>query len=148
MVALANPEKILLNFESATIHAFTAPHTRILDCYFLLTQIILSQVNESGMKSDYESDDNLRIAVRCLPALAMVSSIDLAEVFWTPADDMPEHEKMPELQAYFEHTQYIRGRRRRGRNECYLSALYPIETWNHFESATERTARTTKSIEG
>ena len=99
------------------------------------------------MKSDYESDDNLRIAVRCLPALAMVPSTDVAEAFWILADYMPEHEKMPELLAYFEHT-FIRGRRRPGRNECYRSAIYPIETWNHFESASEGIARTTNSIEG
>ena len=129
MIPLANPEKILLNFESAAMNAFTAayPNARILGCYFHLTQSILRKVNEIGMKSDYKSDENLRIAVRSLPALAMVPSTDVAEAFWMLADLMPEHEKMPELQAYFEHT-YIRGRRRPGRNECYRSALYPIAT--------------------
>ena len=149
MIPLANPEKILLDFGNAAINAFTAayPNARILGCYFHLTQSILRKVNNIGMKSDYESDDNLRIAVRCLPALAMVPSTDVAEAFWILADYMPEHEKMPELLAYFEHT-YIRGRRRPGRNECYRSAIYPIETWNHFESASEGIARTTNSIEG
>ena len=96
---MANPEKIPLDFESATINAFTAafPDARPLGCYFHLTQSILRKVNEIGIKSDYKSDDSLRIAVRCLPALAMVPSTDVAEAFWTPADDMPEHEKMPEL---------------------------------------------------
>ena len=78
------------------------------------------------MKSDYESEDNLQIALRCLPALAVVPSTDVAEAFWILADYMPELEKMPELLAYFEHT-YIRGRRRPERNECHRSALYPIE---------------------
>ena len=85
--------------------------------------------------------------MRCLPALAVVPSTDVAEAFWTLADYMPGHEKMPELLAYFEHT-YIRGRRRPERNECHRSALYPIETWNHFESALKGIARTTNSIEG
>ena len=75
-----------------------------MGCYFYLTQSILRKVNEIGMKSYNESDDNLRIAVRCLPALAMVPSTDVAEAFWILADYLPEHEKMPELQAYFEHT--------------------------------------------
>ena len=69
------------------------------------------------------------------------------EAFWILADYLPEHEKMPKLQAYFEHT-YIWGHRRPGRNECYRSALYPIETWNHFESVPERIATTTNSIDG
>ena len=60
---------------------------------------------------------------------------------------MPEYEKMPQLLAYFEHT-YVRGRKRPRRNECYRSALYTVETWNHFESASEGSARTTNSIEG
>ena len=40
MILLANPEKILLDFESATINAFTAafPDARPLGCYFHLTQ--------------------------------------------------------------------------------------------------------------
>ena len=67
MISLANPDKILLDFESAAINEFTAayPDARILGCYFYLTQ----------------SDDNLRIAVRCLSALAMVPSTDVAETF-------------------------------------------------------------------
>ena len=54
---------------------------------------------------------------------------------------------MPELLAYFDHTCYIRGRRRSGCNECYGSAIYPSETWNYFESASEGIAETTNSIE-
>ena len=44
---------------------------------------------------------------------------------------MPEHEKMLELLAYFEHT-YIRGRIRPGRNECYRSAIYLIKNMESF----------------
>ena len=44
-------------------------------------QSILRKVNEIGMKSYYESDYNLRIAVRCLYTLAMVPATDVAEAF-------------------------------------------------------------------
>ena len=76
MIPLANSEKIQVDFESVAIIAFTAayPNARILGCYFHLKQSILGKVNKIGMKSDFESDDNFRIAVRCLPALAMVPS--------------------------------------------------------------------------
>ena len=115
----------------AAIHAVTAAYfnARILgkSCHFHLTQSILRKVNKISKKSDHENDDNLQIALRCLPALAMDPSTDVTEVFWILADYMPEHEKMPELLAYFEHT-YIQGRGRPGRNEFYRSALYPLET--------------------
>ena len=83
MIPLANLEKILLDFESAATNAFAAayPCARILGYYFHLTQSIFRKVNDIGMKSDYESDDNLRIAVRCLPTLTMVPSTDVAEAF-------------------------------------------------------------------
>ena len=94
MSPLANPAKILLDFESAGINAFRSVYLNatIMGCYFHLTQSILRKVNEIGMKSDYESDDNLRIDVRYLPALAMVPLTDVAEAFWILAGNMPEHE--------------------------------------------------------
>ena len=83
MIPLSNSEKILFNFKSAAINAFAAacPNARILGCYFHLTQSILRKVNEIGVKSDNESDDNLGIAVRCLFALTTVPSTDAAEAF-------------------------------------------------------------------
>ena len=50
MIPLANPEEILLDFESSAIKAFTAayPNAKILGCYFHLTQSILRKVNEIG----------------------------------------------------------------------------------------------------
>ena len=70
MIPLANPnpEKILLDFENVAINAFIAayPNAKILNCYFHLTQSILRKANEIVIKLDYESDDNLRIAVRLL----------------------------------------------------------------------------------
>ena len=46
MIPLANPEKILLNFESVAINAFTAAYlnAKILSCYSYLTQNILIKV--------------------------------------------------------------------------------------------------------
>jgi len=54
---------------------------------------------------------------------------------------------MPELLSYFEHTG-VRGRRRPGRAENYGSAIFPIDTWNHFETAGQGNARTTNAVEG
>jgi len=104
-------------------------------------------VNEIGIKGDYESDDNLKIAVRCLPALAMVPSSDVVDAFLVLADNMPNNDQMPELLSYFEHT-YVRGRRRPGLAENYASVIFPTDTWNHFETADQGIARTTNAVEG
>ena len=61
------------------------------------------------MKANYENNAELRTAVRCLPALAMVPPHDVEEAFDMVAEHIPDHEKTPELLSYFEHT-YIRGR--------------------------------------
>ena len=52
------------------------------------------------MKEDYEENDSLRLAIRCIPALAMVPSSDVTETFLIQAG----HEKMPQLLPFFEHT--------------------------------------------
>jgi len=46
------------------------------------------------MKVDYESDDE-RIAVRCLPALAVVPSSDVVDAFLVLADNIPNHDEIP-----------------------------------------------------
>jgi len=68
-----------------------------------VTQSVMRKVNESGMKEDYKKNDKLRLAFRCLPALAMVPSSDVTEAFLILADNMPGHENIPEILAYFEH---------------------------------------------
>ncbi|CAK8677848.1 unnamed protein product [Clavelina lepadiformis] len=106
-----------------------------------------NSVIQARVHLSVESNDELRTAVRCLPALAMVPSSDVDESFLILADSMPDHEKMPELLSYFEHT-YIRGRRRPGRGENYGSAIFPIESWNHYEAGAGCIARTTNAVEG
>jgi len=151
MVPLDTPELTLLDFENAAISAFCTayPNAAVKSCYFHLVQSVVRKVNEIGMKGDYESDDDLRIAVRCLPALAMVPSSDVVDAFLVLADNMPNHDKMPELLSYFEHTYVrLRGRRRPGLTENYDSAIFPTDTWNHFETAGQGIAKTTNVVEG
>jgi len=76
----------------------------------------------------------------------MVPSSDVVDAFLVLADNMPNHDKMPELMSYFEHT-HVRSRRRPGRAENYGSAIFPIDTWNHFETAGQGIARTTNAVE-
>lgn len=91
------------------------------------------------MKSDYETSDELCVAVR---ALAMVPRDDVADAFDLHGNNMPEHEKMPEL------LRTLCGRRRTGRGRYYGPAIFLIETYNHHQTAAESNAGTTNAAEG
>lgn len=149
LIPAAAPRVILTDFESAAMGAFNEGYqdASVTGCYFHLNQSVIRKVNELGMKTDYESDDAIRGAIRCLSALAHVPIDDVAESFDLLAESMPHHEKMNEMLSYFEHT-YIRGRRIRGRGNNYGSAIFPIYSWNQYESAGDGIARTTNIVEG
>ena len=79
----------------------TSKYATVTGCYFQLTRSVTWKANEMGMKEDHEKNDRLRLALRCLPALAMVPSSGVTEAFLILVDNMPGQEKMPELLAYF-----------------------------------------------
>ena len=91
LIPSAAPTVILTDFESAAMDAFRArfPTARITGCYFHLAQSILRKVNEVGLKRDYETRDDIRIAVKCLAALSHVPVDDVAEAFDVLAESMP-----------------------------------------------------------
>jgi hypothetical protein len=99
LIPAAVPKIILIDFELAAMQAFAFayPSATISGCYFHLCQSVLRKVGEIGLKVDYESDDELRTYIRCLPALAHVPEADVGEAFVLLAEGMPEHEKMSEL---------------------------------------------------
>ena len=72
-------------------------------------------MNEIGLKTEYETDDEVCSYVRCLPALAFVPPDDVMKAFELLDESQPTTvDQLDELTTFFEHT-YIRGRRRRGR---------------------------------
>jgi len=62
-------------------------------CYFHLTQSVLRKINEISMREDYEKDDSLIVAICCLPALAIVPSPDVTEVFLMLTDNLLGHKR-------------------------------------------------------
>ncbi|KII62716.1 hypothetical protein RF11_12597 [Thelohanellus kitauei] len=149
LIPTASPNIILTDFESVAMNAFreTFPNTRVSGCYFHLCQSINRKVNELGLKSVYESNQEIKTYIRCLPALANVPVNDVSEAFDIYAENMPEYEHMDELLAYFEKT-YIRRRRRFGRIDKSSSTIFQIELWNKYDAATDGIARTTNIVEG
>ena len=149
LIPNAAPSRILLDFEASAVGAFrdAYPNAQISGCYFHLCQSILRKVNEVGLKSDYETDHEIRGFIRCLAALSHVPVDDVVHAFEVLVQDMPSNENVNDVVTYFELT-YIRGRRRPGRGENYSAAVFPLPLWNQFESAGEGIARTTNSVEG
>jgi hypothetical protein len=145
----AEPDFILTDFEIAAMDAFrvTYPNSTVTGCYFHLCQSVLRKTQELGLRPLYDTDDEVRGMIRCLPSLAHVPVEDVLDAFEEVATAMPQHQGMDELLTYFEHT-YIRGRRLPGRGHNYRPALFPPASWNKRESATEGIARTTNICEG
>lgn len=149
MIPAAAPSKVLVDFERAAMNAFrhNFEQCSVTGCYFHLCQSVLRKVNELGLKTVYETDEELRIKVRCLPALAFVPIDYVSEAFDMLSETMPHVENLDVLVTFFEHT-YVRGRRLRGRGDNYSPALFPIDVWNQFDAGAEGIARTTNLVEG
>jgi hypothetical protein len=150
LIPYAGPRKILVDFERAAMTTFSMsyPNATVTGCYFHLCQSVIRKVNEIGLKVLYESDNDVRTYVRCLPALAFVPPEDVLEAFELLVDTMPNDvDHMDEITSFFEHT-YIRGRRQRGRGEIYGPAIFTIELWNQHAAGADGIARTTNSVEG
>lgn len=150
LIPLAAPKKILVDFERATINAFADayPSAVVTGCYFHLSQSVLRKVNEVGLKTIYESNDEVRGFVRCLPALAFVPAADVVEAFELLVETMPiDVDHLEEVISFFEHT-YVRGRRQRGRGEHFGQPLFAIDMWNQYSAGMDGIARTTNSVEG
>ena len=75
-----------------------------------------------------------------MAALSFVPVNDVRKVFQDLIQIFPDNESYNELISYFSAT-YIEGPA--GRNP-----LFPIEVWNHFESAIKKTSKTTNYYEG
>jgi hypothetical protein len=152
LIPHAAPEIILLDFESAAMNAFHSafPEASISGCYFHLTQSLLRKVGECGLKRDYETDNEIRSFIRCLPALACVPTEDVVVAFDALMEHMPANEKVNEVATYFENT-YVRGRRLAGRPgpvARFGQPIFAIASWNHYDAALEGIARTNNSVEG
>ena len=74
LIPLAAPRFILTDFEMAAMGAFQEkfPDARTTGCYFHLAQSVIRKVHEVGLKVEYETSNDVRIAVRCLAALSHV----------------------------------------------------------------------------
>lgn len=106
LIPLAQPTRILTDFESAAMQAFQHrfPGSAITGCYFHLSQSILRKVNEVGLKVAYESDNSVREFLRSFSALAHVPVSDVPEAFDQLTETAPSVPHLDEVRNYFEHS--------------------------------------------
>jgi len=78
-IFLTSLDRILLDFKSAAINAFRSdfPYATVTVRHFHLTQSIVGEISVEA----YAKNLSLRLAIRCTPALAMISSCQITDVF-------------------------------------------------------------------
>lgn len=140
------PETVLMDFECAAKNAFEAtfPNTAVKGCLFHLTQSIYRKAQALGLQTDYQENQDVKMAIRMLPALAFVPEEDVVEAFelYASAHDLPDI--VQPVVDYFEDT-FI------GRplaNSTRRSPRYPISMWNVHDRVTSELPRTNNNIEG
>lgn len=135
-------DKILLDFENAAISAaqIAFPQADVKGCYFHLSQSIIRKVGAVGLKVKFESDIDTKLMLKSLAALAFVPIKDVKSVFKELATTFPDEESYNDVLNYFFCT-YIEGAA--GRNP-----QFPTSLWNHYESALEKSPKTTNCCEG
>ena len=155
LIPHANPDTILVDFESAPINAFREvfENSTQKGCLFHQGQNFNKKVDSIGLKKSYETNLEFNIAVKSLLALSFVPENDVLERFLEVVERIdnlveiyPELERVNELYSYVE-LNYIRGlERRHGRGRA--PAKYPIPLWNHYLDALNNVPRTTNAVEG
>lgn len=109
------------------------------DAFFHLSQCIYRKVQALGLSNDYVNDENLRLQVKILPALAFVPINDVIDAF----EELQLDNRLTALVDYFEDTFIGRERRRRR-----AAPLFPIQMWNVHDKVEEGLPKTNNSVEG
>ncbi|XP_077119382.1 TIMELESS-interacting protein isoform X1 [Ranitomeya variabilis] len=136
------PQKVLVDFEKACMTAvkIAFPHADVKGCYFHLCQSLIRKIKNVGLKTEYESNINIKITLKSLAALAFVPIEDVRCVFDKLAATFPDEECHNEVLTYFFST-YIEGAAGR-------DPQFPIRIWNHHDAALEQSPKTTNCCEG
>ncbi|XP_076808608.1 uncharacterized protein LOC143451766 [Clavelina lepadiformis] len=120
------PRSVQIDFElaskAALIEAF--PQTHIYGCYFHLGQSLWRKIQENGLQRLYVQDDNIRMALKMLLALAFLPVDEVSDAFDELVADYPA-EVIP-LVNYFEDN-YVGRRNRRGDRR---QPLFPVHMWS------------------
>lgn len=116
----ADPASIMIDFERACINAIDEvfPQANVIGCLFHLCKNVQKHVQAAGLQEQYSVDEEFRVNVRMIPALAFVPLDDITTAFETLIQHCNGNED--HILDYFE-VNYI-GEMRRGRRRNPLFA--------------------------
>ena len=109
----------------------------------LLGQSVWRNVNDRGLRQRYTEDDQLRMLIRCLPALAFVRPPDVLDYYTVLERQFPDDRQVDDLIGYFEET-YIGRRLRNGRR---IVPRFPVDAWNQYDRVQNELPRTNNHVE-
>ncbi|XP_065160730.1 uncharacterized protein [Atheta coriaria] len=130
------PVKIFIDFEQALMNCAgdAFPNAEIKGSYFHLTQSLVRQIGNVGLKQQYDTDIHIRNQLKSLAALAFVPIKDVQDVYNQLAVTMPDDESYREVLGYFRAT-YV--------GAPHKNPQFPVRIWNHYQAALERSPITT-----
>ena len=106
---------------------------------------MIRKLQELGLKTRYETDQEFNIKVKSLPALAFVPPEDVCDRYDELAVTFPTDVPCRVLLSYFENT-YVRGPL--NRNGRRREPRFPPRKWNQFEHGMFMEPKTTNCCEG
>ncbi|CAF3241198.1 unnamed protein product [Rotaria sp. Silwood2] len=138
------PESILSDFESGTIKTIKElfPNTVHRGCLFHYGQCIWRHIQENGLSTKYDDDDNFRLNVRKLLSLPFVPASEVIEAFELIADEFDD--EADTLVEYYEKT-WIGEKKKRGAGR--KKPKFNNELWNVYERIINDLPRSNNSVE-
>ncbi|CAF1314240.1 unnamed protein product [Rotaria sordida] len=138
------PESILSDFESGTIKTIKElfPNTVHRGCLFHYGQCIWRHIQENGLSTKYDDDDNFRLNVRKLLSLPFVPASEVIEAFELIADEFDD--EADTLVEYYEKT-WIGEKKKRGAGR--KKPKFNNELWNLYERVINHLPRSNNSTD-
>ncbi|CAF3065059.1 unnamed protein product, partial [Rotaria sp. Silwood2] len=137
------PESILSDFESGTIKTIKElfPNTVHRGCLFHYGQCIWRHIQENGLSTKYDDDDNFRLNVRKLLSLPFVPASEVIETFELIADEFDD--EADTLVEYYEKT-WIGEKKKQGAGR--KKPKFNNELWHVYERVINDLPRSNNSV--
>ena len=142
------PREVMSDFELAITNTVRDifPDTRLLLCFYHLSQALYRKIQKLGLQTAYNNRDNTCVKdyTHMTAALAFVPVGDVARCFRLLKAAAPQN--MAAFMKYFEEN-YVTGVAAHGRRRA-VPPRYPPELWNQYVSTLTDQSRTNNASEG
>ena len=122
-----NPKKIMSDFESSLIPsiAIQFPGSKHKGYFYHFSQAIWRKVQSLGYQTEYLHNDQIRVFIREMMALAFIPEWEVSIGFQSLCTDTPEDLNVGEFTDYMDRT--------------WINGTFKPELWNVFDSNGPRT---------